>query len=248
MICDKSIKLSKCELAFLRKGPKFMLRQAMTENDFCTEINKMIVKDKYEQLDKQDVDPDDTVVSENEQNRIREAEDKLMAEAGITYDKETRVIDMGKFRATNYKFNKMVHLPEAESMEREARHEIRKAEMLKIFRDTCAKIDNMTKGSCNRSWTNLTQTQVLQSSHGRSSIAGKQPVSQAEQQVKSCHGSPSIASKQLTRLPVVELDPDHGGPSIARTNIADGVASCSTVLGGTSATPESIGRALLERQ
>ena len=38
MVCDKSIKLSKSELAFLRKGPKFMMRQVVNEGDFCTEI------------------------------------------------------------------------------------------------------------------------------------------------------------------------------------------------------------------
>ena len=66
MICDKSIKLSKSELAFLRKGPRFMARQAITENDFCTELNKMIVKDKYEQAD--DIDLDNSDATEDESN------------------------------------------------------------------------------------------------------------------------------------------------------------------------------------
>ena len=71
-----------------------------------------------------EVDEDDALLHEIDQ--------KLMTEAGLTYDKEYKTIDMGKFRATNYKFNKMVHLPDADPVEKEAKHEIRKVEMLKV--------------------------------------------------------------------------------------------------------------------
>ena len=51
MICDKSIKLSKCELAFLKKGPKFMVRQELNETEFLVDLEKMIFKEKYDKLE-----------------------------------------------------------------------------------------------------------------------------------------------------------------------------------------------------
>ena len=117
MICDKNIKLTKCELAFLRRGPRFMLRQNTNDKDFCTELGKMIVKQKYDQLENGDG------MSDTEEDDLKEEERKIVAESGLTYDKETKTIDMGKFKATNYKFNKFVHLPDAESIEKESKHE-----------------------------------------------------------------------------------------------------------------------------
>ena len=119
MICDKSIKLSKCELAFLRKGPRFMMREATNEGDFCTEIGKMIVKEKYDHADRPDPDNDNSCDDSKTSRDLDMIDQKLTAEAALTYDKESSVIDMGKFRATNYKFNKMVHLPGSEDVERE---------------------------------------------------------------------------------------------------------------------------------
>ena len=45
MICDPSIVLSKNEMAFLRRGPKFMVRQELNINDYKTEIERMIAKE-----------------------------------------------------------------------------------------------------------------------------------------------------------------------------------------------------------
>jgi len=127
MVFDKTIKLSKSELAFLRKGPKFMMRQTVSEGNFCTEIGKMIVKEKNEEMNWSDMNTStDSKQSSTPPDTMSAAEKQIIAEAGMTYDKETRVIDMGRFKATNYKFNRYVHLPEAGSVEREARYEIRK--------------------------------------------------------------------------------------------------------------------------
>ena len=138
MICDKSIKLTKSELAFLRKGPRFMMRQPANESDFCTEIGKMIVKEKYEKTDWTELNTSSSSGDDHAPDvALTEAEKQIVAESGMTYDKEYKVVDMGRFKATNYKFNRYVHLPEAGSVENEAKHEIRKAEMMKIFKKTC---------------------------------------------------------------------------------------------------------------
>ena len=148
MICDRSIRLTKSELAFLRRGPGFMMRQTVNEKEFCTELGKMVVKEKYDEADRNIADDsqisnrnnDDSQTSTS--NILDEAERRITAEWGMTYDKESGFIDMGKFRATNYKFNKFVHLPEASSIGMEARHEVRKAEMLRIFREVCSDQEN----------------------------------------------------------------------------------------------------------
>ena len=54
----------------------------------------------------------------------------------MIYSKKDKVRDLGKLRATNYKFNKYVCLPKPETTYREAIHEIRKAEMMKVFKRT----------------------------------------------------------------------------------------------------------------
>ena len=208
MICDKTIKLSKCELAFLRKGPRFMMREAINENDFCTEIGKMIVKEKYDQADRVDPDNDESVVSGD----IDSIDQKLTAEAALTYDKESGVIDMGKFRATNYKFNKMVFLPESESIEREAKHEIRKAEMLRVFKKVCS--ESGTTSSYNKNKNKKSSHRISEPSHGKPSIAGT---------LDSCtikepsHGRPCIAGPESGTSAGAHMNnrDSHGRPCIA---------------------------------
>ena len=46
MVCSPSIDLSGPEVAFLKRGPRFMLRQEIDANDFKVEMEKMTVKAK----------------------------------------------------------------------------------------------------------------------------------------------------------------------------------------------------------
>ena len=50
MICSPDISLNKNELAFLKRGPRFMMRQEMNEKDFRAELEKMTVKEKFNEL------------------------------------------------------------------------------------------------------------------------------------------------------------------------------------------------------
>ena len=45
--CSKDIRLSENELKLLSRGPKFMVRECPTKEDFDIEVEKMIVKNKY---------------------------------------------------------------------------------------------------------------------------------------------------------------------------------------------------------
>ena len=271
MICDRSIKLSKSELAFLRKGPRFMMRQSTNENEFCTELYKMVVKEKYEKLDsngEEDVQTESPSLEEQ----------VIIAESGLTYDKDSKQIDMGKFKATNYKFNKYVHLPGAESVGQESKHEIRKAEMLKIFKKTClkAKKDNgeRRRGStkcrravkasdpnpvdrhgkhnsteCAQPVSGNSDNKSVLKRHGMPSIAepnastGQTTTDGGRAAVHKSHGMPSIAERDASVAQITDASRDSADPhkSHGMASIAELNASGGQITGASGASTDSHG-------
>ena len=107
-----------------------MLRQEVDEKDFRVELEKMTVKDKYNSLQK-DNSEDDLEVSDYS---LSDLADKEEAKAAMVYIKAEKVLDLGKLKATDYKYNKHVFLPRNETTEKEALHEVRRVAMLDIFR------------------------------------------------------------------------------------------------------------------
>ena len=107
----------------------------------------MIAKRKY-----QTQDEEDTNLSQvsNDSELEREAE-KNEARSRMVYSKEEKNLDMGNLRATDYKYNRYVHLPKPKTAEDEALHEIRKAESMKVFKrvkkqlEEKQEISNLTK-------------------------------------------------------------------------------------------------------
>ena len=55
------------------------------------------------------------------------------ARSRILYNKESRTLDMGNLRTSDYKYNKHIYLPEAENADKEALHEVRRKEQMKAF-------------------------------------------------------------------------------------------------------------------
>ena len=53
----------------------------------------------------------------------------------MIYTKCNKTLDMSKMKATNYKFHRHVTLPRTESVMKEAMQQLRKNEVLKVFRD-----------------------------------------------------------------------------------------------------------------
>ena len=51
----------------------------------------------------------------------------------MVYNLKTKSFDFGNLRATSYKHNKQVFLPEPESADKETNHEFRKSEMRRVF-------------------------------------------------------------------------------------------------------------------
>ena len=48
MVCSNDIELSQDELEFLRKGPRYMIRQNVKEEEFMVDLEKIVVKEKYD--------------------------------------------------------------------------------------------------------------------------------------------------------------------------------------------------------
>ena len=90
MICAPDIPLSRAELAFLKKGPRFMLRQEMNEQDFKTELEKMTVKEKLSALNNE-VSTDGEASVES----LTEEASKEAAKSAMVYVKSERVLDLG---------------------------------------------------------------------------------------------------------------------------------------------------------
>ena len=113
-----------------------MLRNEPNESDFLVELQKMIIKEKYDKIDEpMDDESNDDSRKEDNAEVDNKVVDRLEAKARLVYDKEDRSLNLGRMRASDYKFNKMVHLPKPESVKRESLHEVRKDQMLRVFKE-----------------------------------------------------------------------------------------------------------------
>ena len=62
----------------------------------------------------------------------------IQAKASMVFEKGE---DMGKLKATDYKYNKFVYLPRPQKSTKEAKHEVRKVAMERIFKEVCKQED-----------------------------------------------------------------------------------------------------------
>ena len=161
MVCSPDISLSKAELAFLKKGPRYMLRQEMDVVDFKTELEKMSVKEKLTALNS-DKTAEGSLVSDCS---LSEEAAREEAKSAMIYIKSEKVLDLGRMKATDYKFNKHVYLPKEETTEKEALHEVRRLTMLDAFRETTKNKNNpgeskKGRGKDGRIESNLTRLEL----------------------------------------------------------------------------------------
>jgi len=158
MICDKSKKLDKNEVAFLKKGPRLILRPELSEENHCVEIEKMLAKVLFKQW------------NTDEGEVLNDEEKELVARSKLVYDKKSKVVNLENLRACDYKYNKHVNIPRPESVESERANEVRRSEMLKVFDRVSAEKDRekrkcgekQNKEKSNRSLdSNLTKSERL---------------------------------------------------------------------------------------
>ena len=160
-ICDPKITFSKDELAILARGPKFMVRSELDKEDFKVECEKMIAKKKYDSVfngvdDNEDdipkvtglhgsaVKPQNSAVCDGGNKSdlsLKNVDQKWEENVGnMPYDCKSKMLDLGNLRASSYKYNKEIFLPQPETPDIETGHEIRRVEMLRVF-------DRVTKSS-----------------------------------------------------------------------------------------------------
>ena len=132
MVCSPEINLNESEMAFLKKGPRFMIRNESDIDGFKIEMEKMTVKEKMGASSEGTLDTDESVVTET--SLTEEAQNEA-AKTAMVYNKSDKALDLGKMKATDYKYNKHVFLPKHETVERESLHDIRRTTMLEAFKE-----------------------------------------------------------------------------------------------------------------
>ena len=150
-ICHESIKFDEKELSILNKGPKFMIRSDLDENEFELELEKMVAKKKFNSAfkDKDDFSEpsnpaDSRLTSGGNQNESVQGRGNINVEninnerweeqsSKMVYNLKSKVFDLGNLQASKYKHNKMIYMPSPESAESEMTHEVRKSEMRRVF-------------------------------------------------------------------------------------------------------------------
>ena len=160
-ICHKSIKLTQDELNILSRGPKFMIRCDLSEEEHKIDVEKMIVKQKFDNCFNQCEDDSSVALntSASVQNQNKPSAEKVFGVrsnrvkgencnmdkldnfdvkweencGSMPYDHRSKILDLGNMRATNYKYNKNICLPPNESPQVESAHESRRTELMRVF-------------------------------------------------------------------------------------------------------------------
>ena len=157
-VCDPSIELSKEELELLARGPKYMIRDVLDREEFEVELEKMVAKQKFDNVfsdSKDDCTGENSIehqVSKRTQtkptpalgvttgtkfNSINSEKEKeiLWEESSgkMIYDLKQKSLNFANLRASEYKYNKRIFMPEPEKADIETLHEVRRTEMRKVF-------------------------------------------------------------------------------------------------------------------
>ena len=204
-MCSKDIKLDENELKLLARGPNFLVCDELDLETFEIEVEKAIVKDKYNRrFNSKDDCSDEDLSSETNVRGIRAAQlsdssevnsnsNRLKSENDIkskvnelweessgsmVYNLKDKTLDLGNLKATNYKYNKTVGLPDPDSPEIETLHEFRRTEFRRIF-------DRAIRHS-KASTTNASNRGVAKNGRGFSTNVKTKVVNPESNQRRSC--------------------------------------------------------------
>ena len=162
-ICSKDIELSANERKILARGPNFMVRDPLDIETFSIELEKAIAKRKYESMFKEKEDDSSDMresaicgirahSSESSCNGHNSKSDKLSeisSESDLAHKREvlweeqsgkmvfnykSKTLDLGNLKATDYKHNKYLCMPDPESSDLENLHQFRRTECNRIFK------------------------------------------------------------------------------------------------------------------
>ena len=119
-----------------------MARGELDIKEFMVDVEKMLVKNDYNQDDSENGNETEDTGEENDPELVK-AVKQIEAEGRMVYSKENKGFDLGNLRASDYKFNKFVFLPRNKSVKREALNEIRRKEMIGTFAKTADMIKDV---------------------------------------------------------------------------------------------------------
>ena len=159
-ICDESITFTEDELKILAKGPKYLVRDELSKEDFKVEVEKMVAKKKIDNMVRgrseedlsvgdssrnEQIEPNQTlktaasIVGENHAGRGNsncnsEFNSKWEEWSGhMVFNEAEKVLDFGNLQASRYKHNKELFLPQIEKADSEAAHQTRRFELERVF-------------------------------------------------------------------------------------------------------------------
>ena len=128
LICHPDIKLDECEREILNRGPKYMIRKPVTMTDFKREVEKAIAKQNYNMAFNDGSDLD-VSLTPDEAKQI----ETLETECKMVFNPRENNLSLSRLKATDFKYNKRIKLPEISDPNLEAKHQIRREQMEKVF-------------------------------------------------------------------------------------------------------------------
>ena len=141
MVASKNITLNEKEMKILSKSPKFALRNLLSKEDYMAEIEKGLIKEKYDRIGK--VEENGKVAKDEDETKEEKEKEKssewMERKSELIYDLEENTIDFARSKPTQWKGNKRIHLPKAGSTSLEAYFEIRRQQASEIY-DNCMKL------------------------------------------------------------------------------------------------------------
>ena len=130
------VTLGQNEIKILTRGPKFTIRRCLNRERYMVEMEKAILKEKWDRMSKgKEMEEEMSLIEEGEKGRLEEAMEELEARSRQIYDGQEKVLDFGNLRATDAKENKRVKFPKALSPVEEAKMEVRRVTWAKIYND-----------------------------------------------------------------------------------------------------------------
>ena len=150
MVCSEEIELNENEIAFLNKGPGYMMRLELDDVEFELEMEKMVTKRKFrEKEEEMEIEKgsgkEKTEREREEDKRIESEMEKLVTQSRMIYNKGSKCVDMGNLKASDYKYNRYIHLLRSTDAQRETLHILRKEEMKKVYRAVKMKMEEVAK-------------------------------------------------------------------------------------------------------
>ena len=136
MICHPDIELSENERLVLNKGPGFMIRRDVDINEFRQEVEKGIAKQNYNDVEQEDLEPGSVV---SEQSEISDSAKTMELESKMIFNFRANDLSLERMRCTDFKYNKRIFLPQPKNANREALHQTRREEMLRVFKKVAVK-------------------------------------------------------------------------------------------------------------